>query len=194
MPIAVERCIVTRDLTEPRLSPDGRCIVYAMAVGRVRCSDDRHARWITRSSTHRLPATTTGPRFRRRMLVLERRWHSGDLCRGRWKPLGTAGTGRQRAAVDAARCHENGGRPCDERRRKPCRVCPRRGRGVGDATRRWFERATRRRHRRFRLRPLPDAEQQWRRVAGVERAGHAVGSGASPTDPIRSNGRRRVPS
>ena len=33
MPIAVERCIVSRDLTEPRLSPDGRCIVYAMASG-----------------------------------------------------------------------------------------------------------------------------------------------------------------
>ncbi len=33
MTIAVERCIVSRDLTEPRLSPDGRCIVYAMAAG-----------------------------------------------------------------------------------------------------------------------------------------------------------------
>ena len=33
MTIAVERCIVSRDLTEPRLSPDGRCIVYAMASG-----------------------------------------------------------------------------------------------------------------------------------------------------------------
>ena len=32
MTIAVERCIVTRDLTEPRLSPDGRCVVYAMAA------------------------------------------------------------------------------------------------------------------------------------------------------------------
>jgi dipeptidyl aminopeptidase/acylaminoacyl peptidase len=31
MPIPVERCIVSRDLTEPRLGPDGRCIVYAMA-------------------------------------------------------------------------------------------------------------------------------------------------------------------
>ena len=31
MTIAVERCIVARDVTEPRLSPDGRCIVYAMA-------------------------------------------------------------------------------------------------------------------------------------------------------------------
>ncbi|MEP7202685.1 MAG: prolyl oligopeptidase family serine peptidase [Ilumatobacteraceae bacterium] len=33
MTIAVERCIVSRDLTEPRLSPDGRCVVYAMASG-----------------------------------------------------------------------------------------------------------------------------------------------------------------
>ncbi len=33
MAIAVERCIVSRDLTEPRLSPDGRCVVYAMASG-----------------------------------------------------------------------------------------------------------------------------------------------------------------
>ena len=33
MSIPVERCIVSRDLTEPRLSPDGRCIVYAMAAG-----------------------------------------------------------------------------------------------------------------------------------------------------------------
>ena len=33
MSIPVERCIVTRDLTEPRLSPDGSCIVYAMAAG-----------------------------------------------------------------------------------------------------------------------------------------------------------------
>ncbi len=33
MAIPVERCIVSRDLTEPRLSPDGRCIVYAMASG-----------------------------------------------------------------------------------------------------------------------------------------------------------------
>lgn len=33
MAIPVERCIVSRDLTEPRLSPDGRCIVYAMAAG-----------------------------------------------------------------------------------------------------------------------------------------------------------------
>src|SRR4249919_2512906 len=31
MSIPVERCIVSRDVTEPRLSPDGRCIVYAMA-------------------------------------------------------------------------------------------------------------------------------------------------------------------
>ena len=33
MSIPVERCIVSRDLTEPRLSPNGRCIVYAMAAG-----------------------------------------------------------------------------------------------------------------------------------------------------------------
>ena len=33
MTIAVERCIVSRDLTEPRLSPDGRCIVYGMTSG-----------------------------------------------------------------------------------------------------------------------------------------------------------------
>ena len=33
MSIPVERCIVSRDLTEPRLSPDGGCIVYAMAAG-----------------------------------------------------------------------------------------------------------------------------------------------------------------
>jgi dipeptidyl aminopeptidase/acylaminoacyl peptidase len=33
MAIAVERCIVSRDLTEPRLDPTGRCIVYAMASG-----------------------------------------------------------------------------------------------------------------------------------------------------------------
>ncbi len=33
MSIPVERCIVSRDLTEPRLSPDGRHIVYAMASG-----------------------------------------------------------------------------------------------------------------------------------------------------------------
>lgn len=35
MPIAVERCIVSRDLTEPQLSPDGRMLVYAMATGGV---------------------------------------------------------------------------------------------------------------------------------------------------------------
>lgn len=35
MSIPVERCIVSRDLTEPRLRPDGRCIVYAMASGGV---------------------------------------------------------------------------------------------------------------------------------------------------------------
>jgi dipeptidyl aminopeptidase/acylaminoacyl peptidase len=33
MSIPVERCIVSRDLTEPRLDPGGRCIVYAMASG-----------------------------------------------------------------------------------------------------------------------------------------------------------------
>ena len=33
MTIAVERCIVARDLTEPRLCPDGQCVVYAMASG-----------------------------------------------------------------------------------------------------------------------------------------------------------------
>ncbi len=33
MAIPVERCIVTRDLTEPRLGPDGRSIVYAMTAG-----------------------------------------------------------------------------------------------------------------------------------------------------------------
>jgi len=33
MAIAAERCIVSRDLTEPRLSPDGRCVVYAMSAG-----------------------------------------------------------------------------------------------------------------------------------------------------------------
>jgi dipeptidyl aminopeptidase/acylaminoacyl peptidase len=32
MAIAVERCIVSRDLTEPRLGPDGRVLVYAMAA------------------------------------------------------------------------------------------------------------------------------------------------------------------
>ncbi len=31
--IPVERCIVSRDLTEPRLSPDGRCIVYVLSAG-----------------------------------------------------------------------------------------------------------------------------------------------------------------
>ncbi len=35
MAIAVERCIVSRDLTEPRLSPDGRSVVYAMSAGGV---------------------------------------------------------------------------------------------------------------------------------------------------------------
>jgi hypothetical protein len=35
MSIPVERCIVSRDLTEPRLAPDGRCIVYAMSAGGV---------------------------------------------------------------------------------------------------------------------------------------------------------------
>ncbi|HEY7626829.1 MAG TPA: prolyl oligopeptidase family serine peptidase [Ilumatobacteraceae bacterium] len=33
MSIAVERCIVAPDLTEPRLSPDGRSIVYALSTG-----------------------------------------------------------------------------------------------------------------------------------------------------------------
>ena len=33
MAIPVERCIVARDLTEPRLGPDGRGIVYAIAAG-----------------------------------------------------------------------------------------------------------------------------------------------------------------
>lgn len=33
MAIPLERCIVARDLTEPRLRPDGSCIVYAMAAG-----------------------------------------------------------------------------------------------------------------------------------------------------------------
>ena len=32
MTIAVDRCIVSRDLTEPRLDPVGRCVVYAMAA------------------------------------------------------------------------------------------------------------------------------------------------------------------
>ena len=35
MSIPVERCIVTRDLTEPRLDPDGRRLVYAMSAGGV---------------------------------------------------------------------------------------------------------------------------------------------------------------
>jgi dipeptidyl aminopeptidase/acylaminoacyl peptidase len=33
MAIPVERCIVTRDLTEPALAPDGRSLVYAMTAG-----------------------------------------------------------------------------------------------------------------------------------------------------------------
>src|SRR3954468_5894455 len=33
MTIAVERCIVSRDLTEPKLSPDGRCVVFVVAAG-----------------------------------------------------------------------------------------------------------------------------------------------------------------
>src|SRR3954462_9507084 len=33
MAIAVERCIVSRDLTEPKLSPDGRCVVFVLAAG-----------------------------------------------------------------------------------------------------------------------------------------------------------------
>ena len=32
MTIAVERCVVSRDLTEPRLDPGGGCLVYAMAA------------------------------------------------------------------------------------------------------------------------------------------------------------------
>src|SRR3954451_17925432 len=31
--IPVERCIVSRDLTEPRLSPDGSVVVYALSAG-----------------------------------------------------------------------------------------------------------------------------------------------------------------
>jgi dipeptidyl aminopeptidase/acylaminoacyl peptidase len=42
MSIPVERCIVTRDLTEPRLSPDGCAIVYAMSsAGRSALMIDR---------------------------------------------------------------------------------------------------------------------------------------------------------
>jgi Tol biopolymer transport system component len=33
MTIAVERCIVSRDLTEPRLGPDGSCVVFVVAAG-----------------------------------------------------------------------------------------------------------------------------------------------------------------
>jgi dipeptidyl aminopeptidase/acylaminoacyl peptidase len=33
MTIAVERCIVSRDLTEPKLSPNGRCVVFVVAAG-----------------------------------------------------------------------------------------------------------------------------------------------------------------
>ena len=169
---------VHRHAGSHRTATESRWSVHRLrdGVGRVRCVDDRHAGWITRSSTHRLPATTTGPRFRRGMLVLERRRHSviyaavdGNL----WLQPVPAGSVRRLTQHDP---DENRGRPGGECRRKPCRVCPRRGRGVGDATRRRFERATRRRHRRFRLRPLPDAVQQRRRVAGVERARHAVGS------------------
>src|SRR6478736_8974579 len=35
MTIAVERCIVSRDLTEPRLGPDGTRLVYVVAAGGV---------------------------------------------------------------------------------------------------------------------------------------------------------------
>ncbi|MEO5724898.1 MAG: hypothetical protein ABIQ39_04045, partial [Ilumatobacteraceae bacterium] len=34
--IPVERCITGRDLTEPRLAPDGSCLVYAVSTGRDR--------------------------------------------------------------------------------------------------------------------------------------------------------------
>ncbi len=186
---------VHRHTGSHRTATESRWSVHRLrdGIGRVGCSDDRHAGWVTRSSTHCLSGPTTGSRFRRRMLVLECRWHRSDLRRGRWESLAATRTGRKRATVDAARSHENSGRSGSDRRLKPCRLRPRPGRGVGDATRRRFDRPTRRRHRRFRVRPVPDAVQQRCRVAGMERAGHAMGSGATPTGQIRSNRQRRVP-
>ena len=91
MAIPVERCIVSRDLTEPRLSPDGRCIVYAMAAGGAAALMIDSARRLARASAHCLSAAAPGSRFRRRMLVLDRRCERGDLRGGRRRPVVAAG-------------------------------------------------------------------------------------------------------
>ena len=81
MTIAVERCIVSRDLTEPKLSPDGRCVVFVVAAGGsaalyIDTLDGR-----TAAAVECLSATAPGTGFRRWLLVLERRRRCGDLRR-----------------------------------------------------------------------------------------------------------------
>ena len=139
MPIPVERCIVSRDLTEPRLSPDGRCIVYAMASAGVGGADDRHARWLARSSAHRVSGAATGTWIRWRMLVLDPRRIGGDLRGGRRQPVAAAGADRRCAPADRHGPERTAAAPAMSRRRQPRRVRRRRGRGVVDSTRRRFD-------------------------------------------------------
>ena len=182
MSIPVERCIVSRDLTEPRLSPDGRCDRVRDGVGGRRGADDRH-----RSTARRF---VSSPPIRRR-----------DPGEGSAVDVGAgAPTGRRviYAAVDGdlwlqpvptaavRRLTEHGpertaAAPATLSGREPCRLRRRRGRGVGDSTRRRRDRnGSTTAPPTSCFDPCPTPGRQRCVVAGVERARHAVGRVANP--------------
>ena len=154
-------------------------------IGRLGGVVDRLARRLTCSPTDRVSGAATRARFRWWMLVLVSGRIGGDLHRGRWQPVATAGARRRCAPADTTRpgpeCGGTGGVPGWQ---SSCVRARRRG-GVGDPTRRWFDDATRQRHRRLRVRSVPDPRQQRCVVAGVERSRHAMGRIADPARGVR---------
>ena len=153
-----------------------------------RRTDDPDARRLARPSTHRVPAAATGPRFRRWLLVLERGWLGGHLRRRRRQPVAATGADRRCAAADATRSRSAASR---RRRRPPTAAAsctsstrPRCGRhgSTTDRAERLDDGSA-----DFFFDPCATPDGSERRVAGVERARHAVGRVACPARDLRSS-------
>ena len=188
-PISVELVLAGRELTEPRLSPDGRTVGVRAALGDPGGGDDRRRRRRTGADAHRVARPAAGALARRRVLRLARR-RFGRGVRGR-RRRAVAATARRAATsahdVRAIVCRAGG-------RRRPARswspsvdeaevwLVPI---GADDAARAasttaGTPSASTRRSRRRRRGVL----------AGVEPTRHAVGRGARvPARRRRSDGR-----
>ena len=190
MSIPVERCIVSRDLTEPQTESRRQMHRVRDGGGRVGCVDDRHAGRLTRSSTHGLPGAATRARPRRWVLVLVGRRLGGDLRRRRRQPLAATGADWARASPDRPRAeaHCRSSRRC--RRWKPDRVRGRRVGAVVGSWRRWLGRTPRRRLGRLRVRPVPVTRRQ-RALPGTRGTHRTCRGTRRGSSGSRSTARRR---